>query len=440
MKVAIVGSGISGLSAAYALKDTADVALFEAQERLGGHSCTVDISVAGQAVSVDVGFIVCNPLNYKNLLNLLERLEVATYETDMSFALSDSLGFEWSSNVSGLFAWKKNAINLRFWGLLIEIVRFCWLGRKEINNPALENLSIKDWTVKRGFSETFRQNYLLPMGAAIWSTSESVMMQYPATSFLRFFDNHKLLHINRPMWRTVVGGSRTYVQKLEAVLGNRVRLSEPAIRVSRAADGKVMLLTSKGSEAFDQVILAGHSDESARILGDEFSTQRSALAGARYEMNDVFLHWDERLMPRRRAAWAAWNVVRTSVDAANSPVCVTYWMNALQMLGTDRPVLVTLNPPVPPDENKVWRQFQFAHPQFDAPALAATREIHQLQGKDGIWFAGAWLGYGFHEDGLKSGLAVALALGGRVDWQPVDVPFLPSNGSASASKQLQGVA
>lgn len=424
MKVAIIGSGISGLSAAYALKDVAEITVYEAQDRPGGHSCTVDIEVAGSPVSVDVGFIVCNPLNYKNLLQLFERLDVATYETDMSFALSDRQGFEWSSNLPGLFSWKRNAFNPRFLGLLAEIVRFCWLGRREISNPALELVSIREWTEQRGFSETFRQNYLLPMGAAIWSTSEAEMMNYPASSFLRFFDNHKLMHINRPMWRTVVGGSRSYVEKIARILGARLRLANPVLGVTRSAAGGLNVRTASGESRFDHVILASHSDETLQLLGSEFADQRSALSGARYENNDVYLHCDEALMPQRRSAWAAWNVVRTSPDARNAPVCVSYWMNALQNLGTSAPVLVTLNPSTPPDLGKVWRKFQFAHPQFDASALSATRRIASLQGAEGLWFAGAWLGYGFHEDGLKSGLSVAMALGGSPDWEPVDVPRL----------------
>jgi predicted NAD/FAD-binding protein len=421
MRVAVVGSGISGLSAAWALRNTADVTLFEADARPGGHSCTVDIDVNGTPVAVDVGFIVCNPHNYKNLLALFAHIGVETYDTDMSFAVADPAGFQWSSNPAGLFGDAGQAFNPRFWHMVSEIFRFSALGRRALKQGTVPETTLGVWCARHRFGTTFLEGYLKPMGAAIWSTAEADILDYPALSLLQFFDNHRLLHIARPLWRTVVGGSRSYVRKLTEALGERVRLASPVSRVTTAGGGQLRVTAGGGAELFDHVILAGHSDQSLKVLDPEFGDQTFALRSARYAPNTVYLHRDLRLMPQRRGAWAAWNVMKgaEAPREGGSSVCVTYWMNALQKLGTKEPVLVTLNPAEPPDPALTWQTFTFDHPQFDLAALAATREIKRLQGDRGLWFAGAWLGHGFHEDGLKSGLEVAVALGAKLPWEPV---------------------
>jgi uncharacterized protein len=422
MKIAVIGSGISGLSAAWALRDAHEVTLFEAESRLGGHSCTVEAPGANGPIPVDVGFIVFNHLNYPNLTPMFAHLGVETIASDMSFAVSDPNGFEWSSNKGGLFAWKRNLFNPRYLRFLTEIVRFCALARKDAAEGQLRDQRLGDYLDRHRFDATFRSQYLVPMGAAIWSTPEGQMEDYPAESFLRFFDNHRLLHAKRPVWRTVKGGSRTYVARLAADLGARVRLQTGATAASPLPDGRVRLRLSDGTtDDFDHVIFACHGDQARPILDERYEDQRLMLGSVRFSKNAVYLHSDPALMPKRKAAWAAWNLMKTD----GQDVCVSYWMNTLQALDTDQPMLVTLNPPRPPDPSLTHGHWSFDHPMFDTVALAAQRSLKRIQGQDGLWFAGAWLGNGFHEDGLKSGLACALALGGSVPWTAVDVPAYP---------------
>ena len=421
-RIAIIGAGISGLGAAYALKDNADITVFEKRERLGGHACTVDIDYDGAPVSVDVGFIVCNNLNYRNVIPFFEHLGVDIIESDMSFSVSDPNGFEWSSDPKGLFAWKRNLLNPRFIGLLREILAFNKLARAQHASNDIPDGSLGDWLDQYGFSERFRRNYLLPMGAAIWSTPEDSMLDYPARSLISFFDNHRLMHADRPTWRTLSGGSRTYVDRAAKLLGDRIRTGAEIERVIPSEDGGVELHIAGGEvQTFDQVIMAGHADQSLRILSPGLSAQCEALSKCRYAPNKVYLHRDEALMPVRKAAWASWNVMR---GQGTEQVCVSYWMNRLQDIAPDKPLFVTLNPTTPPRDDLIFGEYAFDHPQFDGASEAGRAQLTALQGQNNIWFAGAWLGDGFHEAGMKSGLAVALALGGEVPWAPHGVPEL----------------
>ncbi len=431
MKIAVIGSGISGMSAAWALRHRADVALFEARGRAGGHAHTMDIDYDGRSISVDVGFIVYNALNYPNLIGLLDALGVETKPSDMSFAVSDPEGFEWSSNARGLFAWKRNLVNPRFHRLLRDILRFNDVARAEVDAGQPITQTLGEWLGSRGFDETFRRGYILPMGAAIWSTPEDRMLDYPAQSFFNFFQNHRLMHRERPHWRTVSGGSRRYVDAISADLGSRLRLNTQIERVGKADNGVVVQTSDGAPEVFDHVILACHSDQSARLLDPSFAARKFLLGGVRYRPNNIYLHRDRSLMPKRRAAWASWNVLKQG----GSDICLTYWMNRLQGIDDDTPLFVTLNPETPPREDLTFASFEFDHPQFDAAAEAAVRALKGDNGRDGLWLAGAWMGSGFHEDGLKSGLEPALSLGGEVPWTVEGVQIKPVPERAAAPVQ-----
>lgn len=419
MKIAIVGSGITGMSAAWALRDVHDVTLFEKADRLGGHSNTVTIDYGGTKIDVDTGFIVYNALNYPNLIALFEALNVETVQSDMSFSVRDGTpANEWGSDgAPGFFAWKRNILNPAHWALLGDMMKFNKQAQSDVVNPDLLTMSLGDYCRKHALSQSFIDRYLVPMGAAIWSTPEIGMMDYPASSFIRFFNNHRLLHAQRPDWRTVVGGSRRYVAQFALALGDRIKLSTPVTHVTRSA-GKVHVGTPNGGpQTFDQIIFACHSDQALSILKDASDDERDLLGAVRYAPNTAVLHRDESAMPQRKGAWASWNV---SKGDPNAPIELTYWMNRLQHIDKAKPVFVTLNPARSIDGAKVFGSFDYEHPIFDAAAAAAQRLFPKIQGVNHAWFAGAWQGYGFHEDGLRAGLRAALRLGGQVPWAFVD--------------------
>lgn len=415
MKIAVIGAGVTGLGAAYALKDVHEVVLYEKDARLGGHANTVTVDYDGSPIDVDTGFIVYNHENYPNLVGLFDALGVATRQTDMSFACAGG-GLEWSSNFPrGVFAQKRNLFNPVFLGMLGDIGRFNARAQSDLVKADFQDLTLSGYLKVRGFTNQFRDRYLLPMGAAIWSTTEGRIGDFPAESFLRFFANHGLLSVNQPKWRTVVGGSRRYVKRIADVLGDRARAGVGVARVRRRPDGRIEVTDSAGhSDRFDHVIFASHPDQTLRMLADADPEERAFLGAIRYSANRAVLHRDPALMPRRRAAWGSWSYV--SGEGASY---VTYWMNQLQNLDPARPLFVTLNGP-DPDPALTFAAFDYDHPQFDAAALAAQRQFGRIQGRGGVSHAGAWLGYGFHEDGLTSGVKAALALGGEVPWRFVD--------------------
>lgn len=422
LKIAVLGSGVSGLAATYALRDVHDVVLYEKAERIGGHSNTVTIDYDGKRMDVDTGFIVYNLLNYPNLIGLLDALGVESVPTDMSFAFSGG-GMEWSSNFpSGVFAQKRNIANPGFLRMLLDMQRFNRQGLEDLESGRLADLTLGGYLRLRNFSSSFETRYLLPMGAAIWSSTEGKVADFPAESFLRFFANHNLLQMVQPSWRTIKGGSRSYVERLRALLGDRIRAGAGDVTVRRLA-GRVEVTDGSGqTELYDQVLMACHSDESLRALTDADADERAFLGAIRFAPNTAYLHRDPSLMPRRKAAWGAWNVLNDlkTADGAPAEGVVSYWMNRLQALDPKRPLFVTLNPPIAPDPNLTFGVYDYAHPQFDHAALASQRQFNRIQGRGGVWHAGAWLGYGFHEDGLTSGLRAALALGGQVPWEFVD--------------------
>lgn len=426
-KIAIIGSGISGLGAAWALRDTADVTVFEKDGRLGGHACTHTFDYDGTTVDVDLGFIVYNGLNYPNLIGFFEALGVETKESDMSFAVSDPSGWTWASTLSGIFAQKRNFFSVRFHRFWQTILRFNDIARTELANGKINDTTLGAWLDRHGFDTAFRENYILPMGAAIWSTPESQMLDYPASSFFQFFDNHRLMHKERPKWRTVNGGSKSYVSKAAASLSNRVRMNCGVARVHPFGD-RVAVVTEQGAtELFDHVIFACHSDQSLRLVERDYNSAAFFLRSVKYRPNRIYLHRDPALMPLRKSAWASWNVLKQG----NGDICLTYWMNKLQGIDPARPVFITLNPETPPRPDLTFHYYEFDHPQFDAAADAAVRSLKRIQGENGLWFAGAWMGRGFHEDGLKSGLSPALSLGGKVTWDAkgVDICAIRRNTS-----------
>jgi predicted NAD/FAD-binding protein len=418
MKVAIIGGGISGLGAAYALKDRADVTVFEQDDRLGGHANTVTIDYDGAPVDVDTGFIVYNSRNYPNLVGLLDALDVDSIQTDMSFAFACQ-NLQWSSNFpQGVFAQKRNLFNLKFMRMLSDIHRFNQVAIEDLHAGRLGDLTLGGYLRLRGFGEAFETNYLLPMGAAIWSTSPHGIQEAPAESFIRFFANHSLLQMVQPKWRTVKGGSKVYVDKIADELGERVCVSRGVKSVRRTLDGVEVTDVHGRVEQFDQVVMTCHSDQAKRMLADADREEALFLGAIRYAPNKAYLHRDASLMPSRKAAWGSWNY---SIGPSDEDLGgVTYWMNGLQAIDHNKPLFVSLNPSVEPDRALTFGVFDYDHPQFDSASLAAQRQFHRVQGRRGVWFAGAWLGYGFHEDGLTSGLRVALALGGEVPWDFVD--------------------
>ena len=420
MKVAIVGSGISGLGCAHALlaehKHGVQVTLFEAAARLGGHTNTIDVTLDGIEHPVDTGFLVFNERTYPNLIRLFAELGVPTAKSEMSFAVSVPAGaggrrLEWAgTDLSGVFAQRRNLASPRFLGMLADILRFNRHATRIAQGPeAAGEQTLGEFLDRHRYGENFRRWYLLPMAAAIWSCPMRTMLAYPLATFVRFCDNHGLLQVSdRPQWFTVAGGARQYVQKIATRLPD-VRLGVPVLEVTRNdAAGKVNVRTAHGSEAFDQVVLACHSDQSAALLTDADVAERLLLAGARYQPNRALLHTDTRLMPLLRSVWSSWNYL--SDGGAEPDVSVTYLLNKLQPLPFRSPVFVSLNPLVEPARETVIAEFDYAHPVFDARTIAAQQRLPEVQGRRRVWLAGAWTGYGFHEDGLKSGLAVAAAL------------------------------
>ena len=424
-RIAVIGSGISGLASAWLLQRQAphrQVTLFEAQGRLGGHANTVDVTLEGQTYPVDTGFLVFNDRTYPNLIALFEHLGVPSVQSEMTFAVSlKNPDLEWAgSNLFTIFGQKRNLLRTRFWAMLGDILRFnresnAWLAA----HPG-EERSLRDFLVQGRYAKSFSDWYLLPMAAAIWSCPTEQMLDMPLSTFVRFCQNHGLLQVfDRPMWRTVQGGSRSYVNKLADQLSD-IRLACPVHAIERMQAG-LQVLHAQGSDTFDQVVMACHSDQSLKLLGDAATpAQQSLLAAVRYQPNRAVLHTDRQLLPRDERLWSAWNYFAGHGEPGSQPVGVSYLINRLQPLPFQTPVVVTLNPAEEPDPAKVLAEFEYDHPIFDKPAIDAQQRLASVQGDNGIWLAGAWGGYGFHEDGLNSALRVVNAMGIRAPWQAAD--------------------
>ena len=422
MRIAVIGSGISGNACAWALSARHDVVLYEKGHRAGGHSATVDVDYDGTVIPVDTGFIVYNELNYPNLVQLFRHLDVATEASDMSFSVSVGEGeLEWAgSSLATVFAQPRNLLRPRFLGMIRDILRFNRECALDHAAGRLEGLALGDYIAAKRYSSGFRDDYIVPMGAAIWSTPDAEILDFPAANFVRFFLNHRLVNTDRPVWRTVSRGSREYVGRLLAPLKalGKVRLDEPVVAVERRPDHVVVRTAAGDAEHYDQVVFAAHADQSLAMLSDPSQEESAVLGAVRYLPNRVVLHRDPSLMPKRRSVWSSWNYLRREGYSDRSPVAVTYWMNRLQNIDPAKPLFVTLNPATEPDERLVFGRYEYYHPQFDAAAIGAQKRLPALQGTRRTWFCGAWTGYGFHEDGLVSGLAVAERLGGVIPWRP----------------------
>jgi predicted NAD/FAD-binding protein len=411
VNIAIVGAGISGMSATWLLSQRHNVTVYEADARLGGHSLTVEAPSAGGPMPVDMGFIVYNQQSYPNLVALFDHLGVPTKPTDMGFAVSLEGGaLEYGGdNFFTLFAQWRNLVRPRFWSMLSNLVRF--YRDAPTHACALETglTSLGDYLNAQGYSHAFQNDHLLPQAAAIWSTPLKDVRDYPAAAFIRFCENHGLLKlIDRPIWRTVDGGSRAYVSRLTAAYADRARVGRAVTAVRRTADGVLVSDVTGEVARYDHVVIATHADQGLALLDDASPRERALLGAFGYKRNVAILHSDTALMPRRRGTWSAWNYVGGRRD---DELCVTYWMNRLQGLPDSHPLFVTLNPTRPVDPAKIIRTQVFEHPQFDAAAMRAQRDLWSLQGARNTWWCGSYFGSGFHEDGLQSGLAVAEALG-----------------------------
>ncbi|HSL11962.1 MAG TPA: FAD-dependent oxidoreductase [Actinomycetota bacterium] len=424
-KVAVIGAGIGGLGAAWALARNHDVVVYDAERRLGGHANTVEIADGGRRIAVDTGFIVYNERNYPNLVRLFADLGVPTEPSDMSFSVSRRRGrFEYQARALGLLTQPSNLTRPAYRRMVRDIVRFTREAPSAIGSGSTE--TIDGFLDRLGLSEDFRRDFLLPVVACIWSSSFETMRGYPAEAMVRFLDNHGLLNVlERPAWRTVTGGSRSYVSRIADALGPDVRIGRPVLAVRRGPHG-VTVHDAEGVERFDHVVLATHADTSLALLGDDATgAERDVLSAFRYGSNDVVLHRDDSFMPIRRRAWSSWNYLDERVDDGRDGegvhdhdeeerVSLTYWMNRLQNLRTERPVFVTVNPAREP--RAIEGRFTYRHPQFDARSVEAQRRLPSLQGRRRTWFAGAYHGSGFHEDGLRAGLAVAAGLRSPAPW------------------------
>ena len=422
MKLAIVGSGISGLAVAHTLKDHADITLFEAGSYFGGHTHTVDVTLpTPQGLvthGVDTGFLVFNERTYPNLINLFAELGVVTAPSDMSFSVKvpgalNGGTLEWSgTDLNSVFAQRSNLVNPRFWRMLADVMRFNKLctriaqdqREKELQQPLSEFLRTHK------FSEPFRDWYFLPMLGCIWSCPTDQMLQFPVATMIRFCHNHGLIQVtNRPQWFSVVGGARNYVEKILAGVHNK-RLNTPVRLIERDAQG-VRIVTDGQAERFDQVVIATHTDQALSLLREPSVYERSLLGAIRYQDNRAVLHTDASVLPANPKTWAAWNYERAaSSERESSRVCLHYLLNRLQRIPFAQPVVVSLNPLQDIDPATIVGEYDYAHPVFDVAAIEAQKRLPLLQGQQHTWYAGAWAGYGFHEDGLKSGLQVGRAL------------------------------
>lgn len=412
-RVAIIGSGIAGLSAAWLLSRSSEVTLFEKADRLGGHANTVTVDTPDGRVAVDTGFIVYNEKNYPNLCALYDHLGVATSPTCMSFAVSVDRGrMEYCGrNLGGLFGQRRNIVRMEHWQLVSDILRFFRNAEQQADGID-ETMSIGDFLKLHGYSRVFIEDHLLPISAAIWSTPTTAMLDFPARTFISFFANHGLLQItDRPKWRTVTGGSQAYVEKLVEDCAFETVFDAGLVRVLRRAGGVELVDRTGARRQFDEVVFACHADEALALLGDPTEEERRLLGAFRYTRNRAVLHTDATLMPKRRHLWSSWNYLRTA-QSGDTNLSLTYWMNQLQPLPTKTNLFVTLNPGHAFAPGTVHYEVDYDHPLFDAGAVAAQHDMWRIQGHMGTWFAGAWLGQGFHEDGLQSGLEVAERIGG----------------------------
>ncbi|XHF35690.1 FAD-dependent oxidoreductase [Pseudomonas chlororaphis] len=412
MKIAIVGSGIAGLTCAYLLARRHDITVFEADARVGGHTHTVPVTVEGRDYAVDTGFIVFNDWTYPNFIRLLGQLGVAFKPTEMSFSVNDpDTGLEYNgNNLNSLFAQRSNLLSPGFWGMLRDILRFNKEARRDLAEQRIAtDTTLDDYLKAGGYGERFILHYIVPMGAAIWSMPMAEMLNFPLQFFVRFFENHGLLSIsNRPQWQVIKGGSSAYITPLTESFKERIRLNCPVGRIDRDAHG-VVIHSPAGIERFDKVVLACHSDQALRLLGNPDKVEREILGALPYADNEVVLHTDTRLLPTRKRAWASWNY--RLGGAGHTQAAVTYDMNILQGIQSDTTFCVSLNQSAGISPSKVLARFTYAHPQFSLAAVAAQQRWAEIDGEQHTHYCGAYWANGFHEDGVVSALRVAASFG-----------------------------
>ncbi|MDG1996311.1 MAG: FAD-dependent oxidoreductase [Emcibacteraceae bacterium] len=413
LNIAIIGAGISGLGAAWLLSKKHNVTVFEADRHLGGHANTVNANTPDGTIPVDTGFIVCNDRNYPNFLSLMDELNITPHPTEMSFGVSmDNGSFEYagSPKLTSLFAQRRNILRPRFWRMVKSLLRF-YEESRSINPQDAESITLNDYLEQQKYDSAFLRDHILPMAAAVWSTPSSKVGDFPLTSFLRFCTNHGLLQVkDRPQWFTIPGGSKEYVKALVVQTNAKFKINSPVEDIRRTRNGVSIRVEGNKDETFDRILIATHANTALKMLKDADPFEKEILGAFQYAKNEAVLHSDERFMPKRKRAWSSWNYLQNDSND-DSRLSVTYWMNKLQPLKTDTPLFVTLNPHLDLDENLVHYRKEYEHPIFDLATLDAQKKLLNIMGHRNIWYAGAHFGYGFHEDGLQSGLFAAEKMG-----------------------------
>jgi predicted NAD/FAD-binding protein len=418
MKIAIIGSGISGLSCSWLFNQKHDITLFEKNDRLGGHSNTASIDYDGKKIDVDTGFIVFNFKTYPNLKAFFELLEVEIQKSNMSFGIKNLDNyFEYSgNNLSGLFAQKKNFFNLKFLKMLKDIVKFNKNAIKLVESGNdIKNKTLSEFIDELKLGDYFKNYYLFPMSSAIWSCPLELIKKYPAKTFLQFFYNHGLLSVtNQPQWYSVKGGSKEYVKKMSASFANKIKLGCNIVKSTKIGE-KILLTDENGQNyEFDHVIFATHADQTHKIISDKTKDEEEILSKIKSSKNTAVLHKDEKQMPKNKKAWSSWVYLFSKKE---SKVSLSYWMNNLQNIDKKHPLFVTLNPILAIDEKDIFAKYDYEHPIFDENAIKAQENLDKIQGKRNIWFCGAWTKYGFHEDGLNSAINVAKKFKIEAPWK-----------------------
>ena len=421
MRIGVIGSGIAGLASAWLLSrqtpERHEVVLFEANDYLGGHTHTHDIELHGRQYAVDTGFIVHNPAHYPLLTALFAELGVESQPTTMSFSVrNEATGLEYNAtDLDSLFCQRRNLLAPRFWGMLRDLFRFYRQAPELLELPG-EGPTLGDYLAQGGYGAMFRDQHLVPMASALWSSASARILSFPAKYLVQFMANHQMLQISdRPQWRVVRGGSSSYVRAMRAHWQVQERLSTPVRILLRDSDG-VTVFTDQGAERFDQIVLACHSDQALRLLNDASEAEHAILGGMPYQANDTVLHTDASLLPRGRKAWAAWNA---TIPRDPADVCtVSYCMSLLQNIASPEPFVVTLNRTDAIDPAKILRRMRYHHPLYSHASVAAQARKAEIQGQRRTWFAGAYWGWGFHEDGMRSAVEVARALGVRWEASP----------------------
>ena len=405
MKIGVIGSGVSGLVSALTLQEKFEVSLFEKNSKLGGHSNTVTIEQKNNKYSVETGFIVLNDKNYPIFTSLLKHLNIGVNNSSMSFSVSVDKGqFEYSSSYIGLLGQTKNIIDPKYWGMLRDINYFYTNALRDVKDCP-DNETLGQFLKRFNYSNKFIDYHLVPMTASIWSCPTKSILNFPIKSLLVFFENHKLLNIyNRPKWSTVNKGSREYVKKIQSLLKGKIYTNAKVNKISKSKEG-IRVHYQDGIKTFDKVILACHADQSSEILIENFSEEANLLKDFKYQKNTSILHSDINFMPKRKSVWSSWNYITETGNSGN--LSITYWMNELQGINSSKPILLSLNPKILPNPDLIYGQYSYSHPILDNNAINIQKKLSSIQGKNNLWFCGAWTGFGFHEDGVKSAVEIA---------------------------------